>query len=142
MTMRTGFTEGEVCWTDLQTSDVGAAKAFYAAVFGWRYEDLPTPDGRSYAQAFLGDDLVTVIAPQNPQQEAAATTPQWNVWYCAEVSARMRSSRMSSSGRLSVIVPSLPRNPPRRFAAWIAPSTAVPSTCRPSCRAPRRSPRA
>ena len=75
MTMRTGFTEGEVCWTDLQTSDVGAAKDFYAAVFGWRYEDLPTPDGRSYAQAFLGDDLVTVIAPQNPQQEAAGSDP-------------------------------------------------------------------
>ena len=71
MTMRTGFTEGEVCWTDLQTSDVGAAKAFYAAIFGWRYENLPTPDGRSYAQAFLGEDLVTVIAPQNPQQQAA-----------------------------------------------------------------------
>ena len=65
MTMRTGFAEGELCWTDLQTRDVEAAKAFYAAVFGWRYEDLPTPDGRSYAQAFLGDDLVTVLAPQN-----------------------------------------------------------------------------
>ena len=69
MTMRTGFTEGEICWTDLQTSDVAAAKDFYAAVFGWRFEDLPTPDGRSYAQAFLGEDLVTVIAPQNPQQD-------------------------------------------------------------------------
>ena len=65
MTMRTGFAEGELCWTDLQTRDVEAAKAFYTAVFGWRYEDLPTPDGRSYAQAFLDDALVTVLAPQN-----------------------------------------------------------------------------
>ena len=54
MTMRTGFAEGELCWTDLQTSDVEAAKAFYAEVFGWRYEDLPTPDGRSYAQSLPG----------------------------------------------------------------------------------------
>ena len=75
MNMRTGFTEGEICWTDLQTSDVPAAKAFYAAVFGWRFEDLPTPDGRSYAQAFLGEDLVTVIAPQNPQQSPLPPTP-------------------------------------------------------------------
>ena len=73
MNMRTGFTEGEICWTDLQTSDVAAAKAFYAAVFGWRFEDLPTPDGRSYAQAFLGEDLVSVIAPQNPHQMAAGS---------------------------------------------------------------------
>ena len=60
-----------------------AAKAFYAAVFGWRYEDLPTPDGRSYAKAFLGDDLVTVIAPQNPHQEASGTAAQWNIYFAA-----------------------------------------------------------
>ena len=58
-----------------------AAKAFYAAVFGWRYEDLPTPDGRSYSKAFLGDDLITVIAPQNPQQESSGTAAQWNIYF-------------------------------------------------------------
>ena len=87
MTMRTGFAEGELCWTDLQTRDVEAAKAFYAEVFGWRYEDLPTPDGRSYAQAFLGDDLVTVLAPQNPQQEAAGEPGRWNVYFAVDDAA-------------------------------------------------------
>jgi predicted enzyme related to lactoylglutathione lyase len=52
-------------------------------VFGWRFQDLPTPDGRSYAQAFLGDDLVAVVAPQNPQQEAAGTPAQWNIYFAA-----------------------------------------------------------
>lgn len=83
MTGRTTFNAGEICWTDLQTKDVEAAKAFYAAVFGWRYEDLPTPDGRSYAKAFLGDDLVTVIAPQNPHQEASGTAAKWNIYFAA-----------------------------------------------------------
>lgn len=83
MTGRTTFEAGEICWTDLQTKDVQAAKSFYAAVFGWRYEDLPTPDGRSYSKAFLGDDLVTVIAPRNPQQKAAGTAPQWNIYFAA-----------------------------------------------------------
>ncbi|KQR73890.1 glyoxalase [Arthrobacter sp. Leaf337] len=81
MTGRTTFNAGEICWTDLQTKDVEAAKAFYAAVFGWRYEDLPTPDGRSYSRAFLGDDLITVIAPQNPQQESSGTAAQWNIYF-------------------------------------------------------------
>ncbi|CAN7528504.1 VOC family protein [Arthrobacter sp. LjRoot78] len=81
MTGRTTFNAGEICWTDLQTKDVEAAKAFYAAVFGWRYEDLPTPDGRSYSKAFLGDDLITVIAPQNPQQESSGTAAQWNIYF-------------------------------------------------------------
>ncbi|MDR6506855.1 VOC family protein [Arthrobacter oryzae] len=83
MTGRTTFNAGEICWTDLQTKDVEAAKAFYTAVFGWRYEDLPTPDGRSYAKAYLGDDLVTVIAPQNPQQEASGTAARWNIYFAA-----------------------------------------------------------
>jgi len=83
MTGRTTFEVGEICWADLQTRDVEAAKSFYAAVFGWRYEDLPTPDGRSYSKAFLGDDLITVIAPRNPQQEASGKAAQWNVYFAA-----------------------------------------------------------
>ena len=100
MTTRTGFTEGEVCWTDLQTSDVGAAKTFYSAIFGWRYEDLPTPDGRSYAQAFLGQDLVTVIAPQNPQQTAAQTPGQWNVYLASADAGRLAESVADAGGTL------------------------------------------
>lgn len=100
MTIRTGFTDGEICWTDLQTSDVGAAKAFYAALFGWRYEDLPTPDGRSYAQAFLGEDLVTVIAPQNPQQQAATAPGQWNVYFASSDAQELADGLVHAGGTL------------------------------------------
>ena len=100
MTTRTGFTEGEICWTDLQTSDVAAAKAFYAAVFGWRFEDLPTPDGRSYAQAFLGEDLVTVIAPQNPQQLAAGAPGQWNVYFASSDAQELAADLVHAGGTL------------------------------------------
>jgi len=100
MTMRTGFTEGELCWTDLQTKDVAAAKAFYTAVFGWRYEDLPTPDGRSYAQAFLGEELVTVLAPQNPEQESAGEPGRWNVYFAVDDARDLAAELEHSSGRL------------------------------------------
>jgi len=69
---------------DLQTRDVAAAKSFYAAVFGWRFEDLPTPDGRSYSQAFLDDDLITVIAPQTPDQESSGAPAHWNVYFAGD----------------------------------------------------------
>lgn len=100
MTIRTGFTEGEVCWTDLQTRDVAAAKAFYAAVFGWHFEDLPTPDGRSYAQGFLGEDLVTVIAPQNPQQLAAGVPGQWNVYFASSDARELADGLVHAGGTL------------------------------------------
>jgi predicted enzyme related to lactoylglutathione lyase len=82
MVQRNGYTRGELCWADVQTPDVAAAKSFYAAVFGWRYEDLPTPDGRSYGQAFVDGDLVAVVAPQPPQQQRMPA--QWNVYFAAD----------------------------------------------------------
>ncbi|RAM36903.1 VOC family protein [Arthrobacter globiformis] len=83
MVQRSGYSLGELCWTDVQTPDVAAAKAFYAAVFGWRYEDLPTPDGRSYAKAFLDDDVVATVAPQ-PQQGDAQRPAQWNIYFATD----------------------------------------------------------
>lgn len=100
MAIRTGFAEGEVCWTDLQTADVAAAKEFYAAVLGWRYEDLPTPDGRSYAQAFLGQDLVAVIAPQNPRQQEAGAPGQWNVYFAVDDAADLAAEVPHAGGAL------------------------------------------
>jgi uncharacterized protein len=100
MTKRTGFAAGEVCWTDLQTRDVEAAKSFYAEVFGWRYEDVPTPDGRSYAQAFLGDALVSVIAPQNPQQAATGAPGRWNVYFATDDAHELAGNLSHSNGAL------------------------------------------
>ena len=77
-----GYRHGEPCWADVQTPDVAAAKTFYAEVFGWHYQDLPTPDGRSYAQAFLDGELVATIAPQGPLQ-AGSSAAQWNVYISA-----------------------------------------------------------
>jgi predicted enzyme related to lactoylglutathione lyase len=100
MAIRSGFAEGEVCWADLQTSDVAAAKEFYAGLFGWRYEDQPTPDGRSYAKAFLGEELVTVIAPQNPQQLQAGSPGQWNVYFAADDAAGLAAELPHAGGTL------------------------------------------
>ncbi|MBO1268906.1 VOC family protein [Arthrobacter cavernae] len=77
------YKQGTPCWADLQTRDVEAANAFYGQVFGWTFEDLPTPDGRSYAKAFVDGDLVSVIAPYNTQQETAGAQAQWNIYFAA-----------------------------------------------------------
>lgn len=97
MVQRTTYAHGELCWADVQTPDVAAAKSFYAAVFGWRYEDLPTPDGRSYAQAFIDNDLVAVVAPQNPAQQEAGTPAQWNVYFAAD-NARLVAEEAPHAG--------------------------------------------
>src|SRR6478752_2755186 len=98
MAIRSGFAEGEVCWADLQTSDVAAAKEFYAAIFGSRDEDQPTPDCRRFSQAFLGQELVTVIAPQTPQQELAAAPGQWNVYFAVDAAAELAAELPHAGG--------------------------------------------
>jgi len=56
------------CWTDLQAGDVAAAKQFYQRLFGWAYDDRPTPTGDSYALALVDSDVVAAIAPKSPMQ--------------------------------------------------------------------------
>lgn len=82
MSVRTTYASGEPCWADLQTPDVAGAKDFYNRLFGWTYQDFPTPDGRSYAQAFVRGQLVATIAPQGPLQPAG-TAARWNVYFSA-----------------------------------------------------------
>lgn len=81
MSVRTTYATGEPCWADLQTPDVAAAKDFYAGLFGWTFQDFPTPDGRSYAQAFVRGQLVATIAPQSPLQLQAGTDAAWNIYF-------------------------------------------------------------
>jgi len=91
------YPQGAPCWADVQTPDVDAAKTFYAAVFGWRFEDHPTPDGRSYAMAFLGDEVVATIAPQSPMR-APGSAARWNVYLAAEDARSIAGDAVHAGG--------------------------------------------
>ena len=100
MTVRTEYADGEPCWADLQTGDVAAAKDFYGKVLGWTYKDLPTPDGRTYAQAFAGQHLVAAIAPQGPLQQEAGAHGQWNVYLAASDAASLLQDVAHAGGEV------------------------------------------
>jgi len=36
---------GTALWNELSSSDPAKARAFYAAVLGWTYDDMPMPEG-------------------------------------------------------------------------------------------------
>jgi len=48
MGQRTSHAPGTISWSDLGTSDPGAAKSFYSSLFGWEQDDMPIPDGGTY----------------------------------------------------------------------------------------------
>ncbi len=80
MPERTSYTQGTPNWVDLQTSDQDAAKAFYAGLFGWTYDDQPMPQGPVYSMAMLGGHPVAAFAPQSPDLAAAGAPPMWNTY--------------------------------------------------------------
>ncbi len=79
---RDGYTTGTFCWAELATSDQPAAKAFYAALFGWQADDRPVGEGSVYSMQSIGGRHVAAIAAQPQQQREAGVPPLWNsyVW--------------------------------------------------------------
>ena len=67
---------GTFGWNELMTSDVEAAKAFYAKVAGWTYQDMPMDTG-NYTLAFLEGNP----APVAGLMHWPAGQPGCNDWF-------------------------------------------------------------
>jgi predicted enzyme related to lactoylglutathione lyase len=58
MGTRTSHPPGTLSWTDLATSDPGAAKTFYGELFGWSAEDADAGEGNVYTTFRLDGSAV------------------------------------------------------------------------------------
>ncbi|GAA4566004.1 VOC family protein [Planotetraspora kaengkrachanensis] len=75
MSENVAFTPGTPCWVDLGSPDVGAAKDFYAELFGWDFAAVP---GRGdHAVARLRGEPVAGVGP------ATDDGPRWWTTYVA-----------------------------------------------------------
>jgi len=84
MSTRTSYAQGTPNWVDLQTTDPQAAKAFYAGLFGWEFDDQPMPQGGAYSMAMLRGEPVAAIAAQSPEMKAAGAPPAWNTYLAVD----------------------------------------------------------
>lgn len=80
MAVRDSHAPGTPSFVDLATSDQAAAKAFYAALFGWSYEDMPMDESTVYSMASLRGHVTAAIAPQQAEQAAAGVPPHWQMY--------------------------------------------------------------
>jgi uncharacterized protein len=74
---RDGYAPGTFCWVDLATTDQEAAKAFYARLLGWSYDDRPVGEGIVYSMARLRGRDVAAISPQPERMREAGAPPSW-----------------------------------------------------------------
>lgn len=68
---------GTVSWIELATTDVDAAKAFYAQLLGWTTEDMPMPD-MTYAIVKAGESGIGGVMSMPPQM--AGSPPCWGIY--------------------------------------------------------------
>ena len=100
---RTQYTPGTFSWTDLATTDQDAAKAFYAGLFGWEFEDFPAGDGVTYSMARVDGKDVAGVSPQPQMMRDAGAPPTWNSYISVE-SADATAERAKELGA-NVVAP-------------------------------------
>ena len=77
MGKRTSYDPGTFSWVELSTTDPDGAKAFYAELLGWSYEDNPIPGGGAYTLCQLEGVPVAGLQLQQEQQREAGIPPNW-----------------------------------------------------------------
>jgi len=117
------FEQGTPNWADLETSDDGAATAFYTALFGWQDDPMPMEHGAIYHMVKLDGDYVGAISKQDPQQAGQGIPPHWNV-YLATNEIDAAAGRVAGAGG-SVIAPPFDVYDAGRMAVIADPTGAV-----------------
>lgn len=83
-------------WYELMTTDMAAAKAFYAKVVGWQVRDVAMP-GTDYALFTVGDREVSGVTPLPDAFKASGAPPHW-VGYVGVESVDATAGAVSRGG--------------------------------------------
>ena len=100
MNERDGFPAGVPAWIDTNQPDPEAAASFYAALFGWQFQDRSAGGSAGYLVASLDGREVAAVAAQ-PQGGSAST---WNT-YVAVHSADASAAKVRDAGGTVVTLP-------------------------------------
>lgn len=91
---------GRFCWTDLNTPDPAGAKAFYATLFGWTFDDRPLEGGSVYSLASKRQRQVAAITGMMPDSERLGVPPHWNVYFAVQSADRAADDATRAGGKV------------------------------------------
>jgi predicted enzyme related to lactoylglutathione lyase len=117
MPKRDSYKQGTPCWTDLQTTDVDGAKAFYGALFGWTFDDMPTPTGAAYSLALVGPETVAAIAPQPPMLAEGNVPAMWNTYIAVDDADKAVAAAHANGGTVLMAADDIPGSGRMAFVA-------------------------
>jgi predicted enzyme related to lactoylglutathione lyase len=123
----------QLAWVDLATSDPGAARDFYAKLFGWQLDVNPDPQYGGYAVATIGGGQVGGIGPTQSSQQPTV----WSL-YVGSDDAEATSEQAKAAGG-TVVAPAFDVGDQGRMAVLQDPSGAFLSVWQEATMRPFRS---
>jgi uncharacterized protein len=91
---RDGYIPGVPCWVDASVPDPEAAVEFYAALFGWEFEEF----NRYFSARLRGGDVAAVRAIP----EGAPPTTTWNTYVWVESADQTASKVLDAGGNVLI----------------------------------------
>ena len=77
MTVVRGYPPGSFCWIELATTNAPDAKRFYAALFGWEFQDIPLAPGLVYTTFRIGSGSIGSICQVSQPEAGRGESPHW-----------------------------------------------------------------
>jgi predicted enzyme related to lactoylglutathione lyase len=118
MPERTSYEPGTFSWVDIATSDLEAAKSFYAGIFGWEYDTQDSPVG-PYVMALKNGQAVAGMGILPQDQQDMGVPSMWSS-YVSVASADESAAKAAELGG-TVMMPPMDAMDAGRMAFVIAP---------------------
>jgi len=99
MAERTQYAAGTPSYVDLSSTNVDAAKQFYAATFGWEYVESPTPNG-PYSMATTGGKAAAGLMAQQPEQAEMGMPSMWSTFVTVDDAEQAVATAEAAGGQI------------------------------------------
>jgi predicted enzyme related to lactoylglutathione lyase len=98
MPIMTKHEPGTFSWTELATTDSGAAKKFYGALLGWEFDDMPSGPDMIYSMSKVGGQHVAGVF--DIHGEMNGMPPSWTSYVAVEDADTAARKVTAAGGKL------------------------------------------
>jgi hypothetical protein len=105
-----------MCWNELMTNDIDAARKFYTALFGWKLKESP-----EYTEVHVGKQATGGMMPIGKEQKGM--TPNWKPYFAVDDADATAKKIKSAGGQVHVPPTDIPKV--GRFSIVMDPQGAV-----------------
>lgn len=91
---------GSFGWVELVTTDQGAAKRFYASLFGWEVEDAPVGPDEFYSMFTLEGRYTGAAYSMRKEERAQGVPAHWGIYVAVESADAAAARAAELSGKV------------------------------------------